>query len=105
MNIATFKRYFWFIFGFLGVTFFWVGLYDGSNRLPYLKLWWVSLLIGLAMFVFSGFFLRENSMVKAAIEINTHPAIKIFDSIGRHPEKQLKARFLFPRQPRTRLKL
>ncbi len=85
MNTSMLKRYFWFILGIFGVIFFWVGIWDGVGSLPYIKKWWISLIIGLLMFAGSGIFLKENNPFGGAY----NPLLKVLHKINQHPEKHL----------------
>lgn len=53
------KKYFWSLFGVLGIVFFWAGIWDGVGGLPYISIPWVSLLVGLAIILFSGLIFKQ----------------------------------------------
>ena len=84
-TLATIKKYFWSIFGIMGVVFFWVGLWDGVGSLPYIEIWWVSMLTGLAMIAFSGLFLKGNNLFGG----KSSPLHNLLHDIQDHPEKHL----------------
>ena len=60
MNIEQIKPYFWYIFGILGVVFFWAGVWDGLGGLPLLANPAVSLALGLMMLTLSPFIFLET---------------------------------------------
>lgn len=84
-TVATIKKYFWSLFGIIGVVFFWVGIWDGIGSLPYIEVWWVSILAGLVMIAFSGLFLKENSLFGGKGD-QLH---NLLHNIQGHPEKHL----------------
>ena len=89
MNTIKLKQHFWFIFSVMGIIFFWAGIWDGLANLPYIKAWWTSLLVGLGMFIFSGFVLKENDLITEMFLGSVSRAMKIIHTIHRHPEKHL----------------
>lgn len=76
------KKYFWSLFGVLGIVFFWAGIWDGVGGLPYISIPWISLLLGLAIILFSGLIFKqvdpfgqeEESKIAAALhQVHAHP--------------------------------
>lgn len=75
------RRYFWSVFGVIGVVMLWAGIWEGLGGLPYLELPLVSLLVGIVMLSFSGFFNQqfsplqevEKSINKVLLVIHRHP--------------------------------
>lgn len=91
-----FQRYFWALFGVLGVVFFWAGVWDGIGSLPYLKYPWVSFLIGIAILSFSGLVLKEFNPLEGTEQrmsgllhqVKSHPQkhhfhVKYYDQVRR----------------------
>src|SRR3989344_1810387 len=87
MTIANedIKRYFWFLFGVLGIVFFWAGVWDGVGYLPYLINPLVSLIVGISILSISGLFLKEFDPLKEVDEAKT----KVIHDVHTHPEKHL----------------
>lgn len=96
MNPGQLKQYFWYLFGIMGVVFFWAGVWDGIGSLPYVSNPWISLLIGIAMLTFSGFIFKDTNIlwggeklvVSELHKVHAHPQkhefhIKYMDRISR----------------------
>ncbi len=90
------KKYFWTVFGIMGIVMFWAGIWDGVGYLPYLNIPWVSLLVGLGIILFSKVIFKqvdpfgeEGEMTKisnALHQVHQHPlkqefTIHYFDKI------------------------
>ncbi len=81
MNLAQIRQYFWYLFGIMGVVFFWAGVWDGLGSLPYISNPWISLLIGVVMLTLSGFIFKGTSPIfggeKTALselrKVHSHP--------------------------------
>lgn len=75
------KKYFWYLFGTIGVVFFWAGVYDGLGYLPIIEKPLVSLIVGIAMLSLSGVLLKganplwepEKPVKTAAKKVHRHP--------------------------------
>ena len=83
MHQEELKQYFWYIFGVLGVVFFWIGIWDGVGRLYYLKNPWISLAIGLAMFALSKKIFKEGDGSRG----ERKPVESILQNVYQHPQK------------------
>lgn len=77
------KKYFWFLFGVMGVVFFWTGLWDGVGNIGYLANPLVSLGVGVLMLTLSSFIFKD---VTPLDEIKQGEII--YDRIHRHPSRQ-----------------
>jgi uncharacterized protein (UPF0248 family) len=78
------KLYFWYMFGVVGIVFFWAGVWDGIGNLSYLQNPWISLLVGILMLTLSGLFFKgENSFWGAEKTAET-----ILHKVHKHPQKQ-----------------
>lgn len=78
------KKYFWFLFGTIGVVFFWAGAWDGLGSLPYVQSPWISLAIGIIMLSLSGVIFKGANPLWE-VEKPIHDIVK---KINRHPQKQ-----------------
>ena len=78
------KKYFWFIFGIMGVVFFWVGIWDGLGSLPYLENPIISFIVGILMLSMSRFIFKDadpfGGRTKKEIEVVLH-------KLNKHPLK------------------
>ena len=79
-----FKKYFWYIFGTLGVVFFWAGTWDGLGYLPIIKNPWLSLGLGLAMLSLSGVIFKGANPLWESEK----PICSITQKILGHPQKR-----------------
>lgn len=61
ITITELKEYFWYIFGVIGVVFFWAGVWDGVGYLPYLENPWISLAVGLTLLTLSGLIFKGRN--------------------------------------------
>ncbi|MBU1112137.1 MAG: DUF504 domain-containing protein, partial [Nanoarchaeota archaeon] len=59
LSLYKLKRYFWSLFGVIGVVALWAGVWDGVGYLPYLSNPLISLIVGLAILIFSGLIFKE----------------------------------------------
>ncbi len=75
------KRYGWFLFGVMGVVFFWAGVWDGVGYLPYIASPWLSILIGAIMLASSKKLFGEADPAKAA----ERKAQQVLHQVHRHP--------------------
>ncbi len=93
-------KYFWYLFGVMGVVFFWVGLWDGLGNLGPLKNPWISLALGVAMLIVSKLIFKETDPAqlhqqeakKALQEVHTHPQRHEFQI--KYPDK-IKQKHVF----------
>ncbi len=84
ISAAQSKNYFWYVFGIMGIVFFWTGVWDGLGNLGPLKNPLISLLVGLAMLTLSGFIFKESEPFgegEKTIE-------SILRQVHRHPQKE-----------------
>ncbi len=82
-TLEDFKKYFWYIFGTLGVVFFWAGTWDGLGYLPIIENPWLSLGIGLTMLSLSGVIFKGANPLWE----KEKPICGIATKIWRHPQK------------------
>ena len=83
INSEDVKKYFWYLFGTIGVVFFWAGVYDGLGRLPIIENPWVSLILGITMLSLSGVLLKgSNPLWEAETPVKTQAK-----KIHHHPQK------------------
>jgi len=95
INLNQIRQYFWYIFGVMGVVFFWTGIWDGVGNVSYLVNPLVSLGLGLFLFAISGFIFRgdnpfmekENKVNSVLHHVHTHPRkgefnVKYLDKIS-----------------------
>ncbi|PIN73843.1 hypothetical protein COV20_01875 [Candidatus Woesearchaeota archaeon CG10_big_fil_rev_8_21_14_0_10_45_16] len=82
--IDQIKQYFWFVFGVIGVVFFWVGVWDGIGYLPYLENPLLSLFLGLFMFGMSKFVFRDADPFGSETEKEVS---KVLRRVHKHPQK------------------
>ncbi len=61
INLEKVKKYFWYVFGLIGVVFFWAGVWDGLGNLSYLQNPLISLAVGIIMLTISGFIFKESN--------------------------------------------
>lgn len=100
ISIDLLKEYFWYIFGVIGVVFFWIGVWDGVGYLPYLENPWLSLVLGFTLLTVQAVVFRktnplwgEAKKVKQILHgVHTHPEkhtfhIKYTDHVRRHELK------------------
>ncbi len=81
-SAAELKQYFWYVFGIMGVVFFWVGVWDGIGSLPYIQTYWISILAGLGMLALSGFIFRGNPLWGRGDKIES-----VLHRVHSHPQK------------------
>ncbi len=53
------KKYFWYLFGILGVVFFWAGTWDGFGNVGLLENPLISLLVGVVLLSLSGIIFKD----------------------------------------------
>jgi len=75
------KKYFWSLFGVVGIVAFWAGIWDGIGGLSYISSPLVSLIIGLTILIgarfifkeFNPFAETEKSANKAILNLHKRP--------------------------------
>lgn len=78
------KKYFWYLFGILGVVFFWAGTWDGLGNVGLLENPLISLLVGVVLLSLTGVIFKDaNPLWEAEKPVST--AAK---KVHRHPQKQ-----------------
>ncbi len=83
LSTDDFKKYFWYIFGLIGVVFFWVGVYDGPGYLPYVENPLVSIILGIALLSLSGVIFKGANPLWEAEK----PIKGVAKNIHHHPKK------------------
>ena len=80
VSVQIITKYFWYIFGVMGIVFFWAGVLDGLGNLSYLVNPLISLFVGLAMLTLGGYLFRDTGMFGKADKrhsmlhkVHTHP--------------------------------
>ena len=82
-------KYFWSLFGVVGVVLFWAGIWDGLGSLPYISNYLVSLAVGLVMLGSSGLFVKQFGS-----EEGTTQQLLLLYHISKHPFKhQFRIRY------------
>ncbi|PIN75210.1 hypothetical protein COV17_04075 [Candidatus Woesearchaeota archaeon CG10_big_fil_rev_8_21_14_0_10_36_11] len=89
MDTTNVKQYFWYLFGIMGVVFFWAGVWDGLGNLYILQNPLISLLVGVVMLTLSGVIFRDTNPLwgkrdkKSSIlnKLHTNPNKHLFDII------------------------
>ena len=77
------RKYFWALFGAIGMIAFWAGIWEGVGYLPYLENPWISLVIGLTMLISSGYLFKEFDPIEE-MEV---AATKVLHMVKKHPSK------------------
>lgn len=79
------KKYFWYVFGIIGVVFFWAGVWDGLGYIhPIIANPWLSLVVGIIMLGLSGAIFKEaNPLWEVEKPVKTEAK-----KVHRHPQKQ-----------------
>jgi len=77
------RHYLWSLFGAIGIVIFWEGVWGGIGGLPYLSIWWVSFIVGIAMLSFSGIIFKQYDPLEE-VERSAH---EVMHRINRHPQK------------------
>ena len=79
------KKYSWYIFGMIGVVFFWAGTWDGLGYIhPIIANPWLSLILGITMLGLSGVIFKEANPlweVEKPVKIEAK-------KVPQHPQKQ-----------------
>jgi len=77
MNIDRLKvkKYFWSLFGVIGVVCFWAGIWDGIGTLPYLENPLISLAFGLIILISSGLIFKELGGEMSEMERSVYKAV------------------------------
>src|SRR3989338_6511432 len=81
--IGNLRKYFWSLFGVLGVVLLWSGIWDGLGGLPFISNPLVSLGMGLVMLVSSGLLTKEFDPLHGAEE----KQVSILHRMSQHPLK------------------
>ena len=78
------KKYFWYVFGTIGVVFFWAGVWDGLGNIhPIIANPWLSLGLGIILLGLSGIIFKDaNPLWEVEKPVKTQ-AKKVY----RHPQK------------------
>ena len=77
------KQYFWYIFGIMGVVFFWAGTWDGLGNLGPLENPWVSFGVGAVLLSLSGLLFKDaNPLWEPEKAVKTEAK-----KVHRHPQK------------------
>ncbi len=84
VNKEKLKQYFWYLFGIIGVVFFWIGVWDGIGNVGILKNPLVSVAIGITMLISSRIIFKETDPEKEWLEA----AHKTFREVHQHPQKE-----------------
>ncbi|MBI2582545.1 hypothetical protein HYV87_05470 [Candidatus Woesearchaeota archaeon] len=53
------KKYFWYVFGIMGVVYFWAGVWDGLGNIGPLQKPWFSFIIGILLLALSRVILKD----------------------------------------------
>jgi len=78
------KKYFWYIFGMIGVVFFWAGTWDGLGYIhPIISNPWLSLVLGITMLSLSGVIFKDANPLWEVEKPVKSEARKVH----RHPQK------------------
>ncbi len=85
MDLETIKQYGWYLFGTMGVVFFWEGIWDGIGNIGPLKNPLLSLGTGIILLSLTKFLFPGN----APFLSEKHPAHQIVKSLHTHPQKNL----------------
>ena len=83
MDFAEARRYFWSVFGVIGVVMVWAGIWEGLGGLPYLESPLLSLLLGSVMLLLAGFFNQTLNPLQAA----ERSVNRVLHLIKAHPKK------------------
>lgn len=75
------KQYFWYIFGVMGIVFFWTGTWDGLGNLWIFKNPVISFITGIILFALSGIIFKdanplwepEKAVKTEAKKVHHHP--------------------------------
>ena len=84
ISATQLKSYCWYVFGIMGIVFFWTGVWDGIGNLGPLQNPLVSLLIGLAMLTLSGFIFKSSELFGTG-EKSVETILK---QVHQHPRKE-----------------
>jgi len=77
------KKYFWYLFGIMGVVFFWSGTWDGLGNLGPLVNPLVSLVVGVVLLSLSGIIFKDANPLWEMEK----PAKAEAKKVHRHPKK------------------
>ncbi|MBU0457355.1 MAG: DUF504 domain-containing protein [Nanoarchaeota archaeon] len=80
------RRYSWYLFGLIGIVFFWAGVWDGIGSLPYLHNPLISLVVGLLMILFSKKLVSKVMSLGMGFEERADIAL---NKVHYHPKKHL----------------
>lgn len=77
------KKYFWYLFGVMGVVFFWTGTWDGLGNIGWLHNPLISFIVGAILLSLSGVIFKEANPLWEAEKVVKSEAKKVH----RHPQK------------------
>ncbi len=77
------KQYFWYIFGIIGVVFFWTGTWDGLGNLWLLKNPVISFVVGIILLSISGVLFKDSNPLWESEK----PVKSEAKKVHRHPQK------------------
>lgn len=77
------KKYFWYLFGVMGVVFFWTGTWDGLGNIGWLQNPLISFIVGAILLSLSGVIFKEANPLWEAEKMVKSEAKKVH----RHPQK------------------
>lgn len=78
------KKYFWYVFGIIGVVFFWAGVWDGLGYIhPVIANPWLSFALGVLMLGLSGVIFKEANPLWEPEK----PVKSEAKKVHRHPQK------------------
>lgn len=83
-TFAQLKNYFWYLFGIMGIVFFWTGVWDGLGNLGPLGNPVISLVVGVIMLTLSGFIFKGSEMFGEG-ETTIESVLK---KVHHHPRKE-----------------
>ena len=78
------KKYFWYVFGTIGVVFFWAGVWDGLGNLWLLQNAIISFVVGFTLLGLSGVIFKDANPLWETEK----PVKSEAKKVHRHPQKQ-----------------
>ncbi len=97
IGLEELKKYFWYLFGVMGVVFFWSGTWDGLGNLWLLKNPVISFIVGIILLGLSGLIFKDANPLWEAEKAVKSEAKKVHH----HPQKD---EFHFKYQDHTQKK-
>ncbi len=61
ISLEEIKKYFWYLFGVMGIVFFWTGTWDGLGNLWLLQNPLISFIVGIILLGLSGVIFKESN--------------------------------------------